>query len=301
VTAARAFVAAARRLALASLVVSGGTPAPAAAQQPPDPHAGHAPPAAPAPAAPAQPPTVPAPPPASLPPFIRPPTDADRAAAFPDVAGHAVHDDAIHAYVLVDELEWRGGRGVSGLHWDVDGWVGGDRDRVWLRAEGVGESGRLDEAHGHVLYGRPIARWWDLVAGVRQDARPGDAQAWAAVGVQGFAPYRVDVELTGYVGAGGRTQLRADAAHDLRLTRRLVAQTRLEATINGKADAARGAGTGLSATEVGIRVRYEIRRDVAPYVGVTWHRTYFATADHARAHGEAVATGRLVIGLRVWR
>jgi copper resistance protein B len=292
-------VIAVRSLAIAGLLVAGTVAAPAAAQQPPDPHAGHAPQTPPATAPPAAPPA--AADPAALPAFIRPPTDAERAAAFPDVSGHAVHDDAIHAYVVVDELEWRAGRGVSGLHWDVDGWVGGDRDRLWLRAEGVGESGRLDEAHGHVLYGRPIARWWDLVAGVRQDARPGAAQTWAAIGLQGFAPYRIDVELTGYVGAGGRTQLRADAAHDLRLTRRLIAQTRLEATLNGKADAAREVGAGLSATEFGIRVRYEIRRDVAPYIGVTWHRTYFATADHHRAHGEPVATGRLVIGLRVWR
>ena len=80
------------------------------------------------------------------------------------------------------------------------------------------------------------------VAGVRQDLRPGDAQTWAAFGFQGFAPYRIDVELTGYLGAGGRSQLRVDAAHDLRLTRRLVAQTRLEATLVGKPDAARERG-----------------------------------------------------------
>jgi copper resistance protein B len=269
------------------------------AQQPPDPHAGHAPQAPAAPAAPAA--ARDAAPGAGLPSFIARPTDADRAAAFPDVPGHAVHDDAVHAYVLVDELEWRSGRDASGLHWDVDAWIGGDRDRLWLRAEGVGESGSIDEAHGHVLYGRPIARWWDLVAGLRQDARPGGAQTWAAVGIQGLAPYRIDLELTGYLGAGGRTQLRADAAHDLRLTRRLIAQTRLEATVNGKADPAREAGAGLSATEFGVRIRYEIRRELAPYVGVTWHRTYFGTADHHRALGEPVATARLVLGLRVWR
>lgn len=211
------------------------------------------------------------------------------------------HDGAVHIYVLFDELEWRAGRGVSGGHWDVDGWIGGDRDRLWLRAEGVGESGRLEEAHGHALWGRPIARWWDVVAGVRQDLRPGDPQTWAAFGFQGFAPYRIDVEVTGYLGGGGRSQLRVDAAHDLRLTRRLVAQTRLEAMLAGKPDPAREIGAGLSTTELGIRVRYEFRRDLAPYVGVTWHRAYYGSADHHRQHGEPVATGRAVIGLRVWR
>ena len=265
-------------------------------QTPPDPHAGHAPPAPVA-----TPPAPPATTPPVLPPFIPPVTDADRAAAFPDVGGHMAHDGAVHAYVLFDELEWRAGRDVSGGHWDVDGWIGGDRDRLWLRAEGVGESGRLDEVHGHALWGRPIARWWDVVAGVRQDLRPGNAQTWAAFGFQGLAPYRIDVELTGYLGARGRSQLRADVAHDLRLTRRLVAQTRLEATLAGKPDPARELGAGLTTTEFGIRIRYEFRRDLAPYAGVTWHRTYYGTADHHRVHGEPVATARAVIGLRVWR
>ncbi|MEO5819071.1 MAG: copper resistance protein B [Vicinamibacteraceae bacterium] len=288
-----------RRLLLAALLSASVTAVPVLAQQTPDPHAGHV---HPTPAPPSETPAPPASaPPAALPPFIRPLTDADRVAAFPDLPGHAVHDDTVRAYVLADELEWRSGRSVSGLHWDVDGWIGGDRRRLWLRAEGVGEAGRLDEAHAHVLYGKPIARWWDVVAGVRLDVRPGAAQTWAVAGLQGFAPYRIDVELTGYVGAGGRTQLRADAAHDLRLTQRVIAQTRLEATLNGKADPGREAAAGLAATEFGIRVRYEIRREVAPYVGVTWHRTYFGTAEHARAHREPVATGRLVIGVRVWR
>jgi copper resistance protein B len=273
----------------------------AQAQQPPaDPHAGHAPPApaAPAPAAPS--------PGAPLPAFIPPITDADRAAAFPEVSGHMRHGDrGLHAYVLFDELEWRGGRGVSGGHWDVDGWIGGDRDRLWFRAEGVGDNDHpgsaFHELNGHVLWGRPLSRWWTGVAGMRIDSRPGDPQAWAAFGVQGMAPYRIQTELTAYLGGDGRTQARVDVAHDLRLARRLVAQTRLEAMLAGKSDDIRTIGKGLTGTEFGIRVRYEIRRELAPYVGVTWHRSYGATAAHERAHGQAVATGRVVVGLRVWR
>jgi copper resistance protein B len=291
------------------LVVLLASPAGAQQHQHPAPpaqggHEGHA---QPAPASPAPPPAPASPSsaPAPLPPFIPPITDADRAAAFPDVDGHMSHGGGVRAYVLVDELEWRTGGGASGSHWDVDGWVGGDRDRLWFRAEGVGDgdpSGpRFQELHGHLLWGRPLSRWWTGVAGLRVDGRPGDPQAWAAFGLQGIAPYRVHLEVTGYVGGGGRTQLRADAAHDLRLTRRLVAQTRLEATLAGKSDDVRGIGKGLTATEVGVRVRYEIRRDLAPYVGVTWHRTYGDTAAHERAHGGSAASGRIVFGLRVWR
>jgi copper resistance protein B len=295
-----------RRLARAAwtaacLVVLAAAPGRAQQHQhPPAPpaqggHEGHAPPA----------PASPLPAAAPLPAFIPPLTDADRAAAFPDVRGHMSHGGGIRTYVLVDELEWRGGRGVSGGHWDVDGWIGGDRDRLWFRAEGLGEAGHaggpFHELNGHVLWGRPLARWWTGVAGLRVDGRPGDPQAWAAFGLQGIAPYRVQTEVRGYFGGDGRTQLRLDLAHDLRVTRRIVAQTRLEAMLAGKSDDVRGIGKGLTGTELGVRVRYEIRRDLAPYVGVTWHRSYGGTAIHERAHGEAVATGRVVAGLRVWR
>jgi copper resistance protein B len=281
-----------RRLGCVLAVVVGVASPSAAQQAPPDPHAGHQHPPATAP--PSALPTSASPAGDALPPSVRPLTDADRAAAFPPLAhGHSVHDDAVHAYVLFDELEWRAGR-TRGLHWDVDAWVGGDRDRLWIRAEGVSDAGALDEAHAHALYGRAIARWWDVVAGIRQDLRPGDPQTWLAFGVQGFAPYRIDVELTGYLGASGRTQLRADASHDLRLTRRLVAQTRLEATLNGKADPARHAEPGLASVEAGVRVRYEIRRELAPYVGITW--------QHEAAHGGDDSRGaQLTVGVRVWR
>ena len=291
------------RSALLLLAIAPGL-AQAQAQPPPAGHTGHAEHEAPAPAP--APSAAPAPAPSLvLPAFIPPITDADRAAAFPDLDGHMSHGGGVRAYVLVDELEWHGGRSVSGGHWDIDGWVGGDHDRLWLRAEAVGESGHGDgpfhELNAHVLWGRPLSRWWTGVAGARIDSRPGDPQAWAAFGLQGLAPYRIQVELTGYLGGDGRSQLRADAAHDLRLTRRLVAQTRLEALLAGKADDLRGIGKGLAGTDFGIRVRYEIRRDLAPYLGVTWHRAYGDTAAHERAHGSPVTTGRVVVGVRLWR
>jgi copper resistance protein B len=289
-------VIAARVLLAAALLA--GAPALAAAQQqpPPDPHAGHvhpSPPAAPPAAAPAE--------PAGLPSFIPPVTDADRAAAFPDVHGHTVHDDVIRAFVLADELEWRAGGDRDGAHWDLDGWIGKDVQRLWFRTEGISEGDRLDEAHAHVLYGHAFAPWWEVVAGIRQDFDPGSAQTWAAGGIQGFAPYRIDLEVTGYLGGDGRTQLRVDAANDLRLTRRLIAQSRVEATLNGKTDTERLLGAGLSSMEAGLRFRYEIRRELAPYAGVVWRSAFFETADLARAAGEDVAGFQLVVGLRVWR
>jgi copper resistance protein B len=222
------------------------------------------------------------------------------AAASAQHGGHAVHDEAIHTFVLFDQLEWQSGRAADGVSWDARGWIGTDRDRVWLRTEGTSGGGRLETGDVHLLYGRAISPWWDVVAGVRQDVRPGPAQTWAAVGIQGLAPYRIEIEATGYVGAGGRTQLRLEAEYELLITNRLVLQPLVEVELFGKDDPARGIGAGLSSIDTGLRLRYEIRRELAPYVGVTWHHTYFGTADAADAAGAPSEGARAVVGLRFW-
>ena len=227
-------------------------------------------------------------------------TDADRAAAFPDVKGQPVHDNMINSFVLFDQLEWQAGDAGNGLNWENKGWIGGDLNRFWFRTEGDSEGGRLQTAYAHALYGRAIARWWDVVAGVRQDLRPGPAQTWAAVGIQGLAPQWFDVEATAYVGAAGRTHLRFETEYELLLTNRLILQPRVEFDLYGKADPERGIGAGLSAADAGIRVRYEFRREFAPYVGVVWTRKFFGTADFAQAQGEKAGGARAVAGLRFW-
>jgi hypothetical protein len=47
-------------------------------------------------------------------------------------------------------------------------------------------------------------------------------------------------------------------------------------------------------------VRYEFRREFAPYVGVDWNRKFFGTADLASAAGEKSGAARLAAGLRFW-
>jgi copper resistance protein B len=231
-------------------------------------------------------------------PYIPPITDADRAAAFPDVRGHTVHDQAIHYFVLFDQLELQTGAG--GGRWENSGWIGGDLDRLWFRTEGKAHDGRFAEARAHVLYGRAIARWWDVVAGVRQDVRPGPARTWLAFGIQGLAPYWFEVQATAYVGAGGRTALHLETEYELLLTNRLIAQPLVGVEIFGRSDPERGIGAGLSTAEAGMRLRYELRREVAPYVGLVWSRKYFGTADFARTAGERAQGTRLAAGLRVW-
>ena len=235
------------------------------------------------------------------PPGIPPITDEDRAAAFPELNGqHTVHDRAVHYFVLFDQIEWQGGSGVTAFGWDNQGWIGQDVNRFWFRTEAGSEDGRLAGAEAHALYGRAIARWWDLVVGLRQDVRPGPARTWAAVGIQGLAPYWFEVEATAYVGEGGRTHFRLETKYELRLTNRLILQPLVEVDIFGKSEEARGIGAGLSSAEAGVRLRYEWRRELAPYLGVTWNRKFFGTADLAGARGEETGGARLALGVRVW-
>ena len=118
------------------------------------------------------------------------------AAAFPaGLEGHATHDRRINTFVLFDQLEWQGGEN-GGLSIDNKTWIGGDVNRLWLRAEGESSDGRPENAQLHALYGRSISRWWDVVAGVRHDFRPGPGQDWLAVGIQDLAPQWFKVEAT---------------------------------------------------------------------------------------------------------
>jgi len=239
--------------------------------------------------------------PAQLPSFIPPVTEEDRRIAFPDVHGHTIHDNAIHSFLLADQFEWQRGGGTNAYLWDAKGWVGRDTDRLWFRTEGEGHGDSLEGAEAHVLYGRAVGRWWDLVAGVRQDMRPGPGRTWAAIGFQGLAPYWFEVEGTAYVAAGGRTHLRLETEYELLVTNRLIVQPLIEVNLYGKADPERGIGAGLSTVETGFRFRYEAKREFAPYLGVSWDHRVFATADVARAAGRPVRDTRLVIGARVWR
>ena len=151
-----------------------------------------------------------------------------------------------------------------------------------------------------MFYGRAFARWWDVVVGLRQDIRPGPAQTWAAFGVQGLAPYGFEVEATAYISDGGQTAARLEAEYELLLTNRLVLQPLVEVNVYGKSNAERGIGAGLGSADAELRVRYEFRREFAPYVGLAWKQRFGQTADFAPAAGATAAGFRFVAGLRLW-
>ncbi|WP_413817926.1 copper resistance protein B [Pseudomonas viridiflava] len=227
-------------------------------------------------------------------------TDADRAAVYKAPGGHEVHDTALNSFFIFEKLEWQDADDGSALNWEAQGWIGGDVDRLWLRSEGERTNGKTEEAEVHALWGHSISPWWDLVGGVRQDFKPGDPQTWAAFGIQGLALYNFEAQATAYLGEGGQTAARLEGDYDILLTNKLILQPTAEFNFYGKNDPGRGVGSGLSESEVGLRLRYEIRPEFAPYVGVTWNRAYGKTADYARDEGEDINEARLVLGVRVW-
>jgi copper resistance protein B len=224
-------------------------------------------------------------------------TAEDRAAAFPDVSAHEAHGRSRHAYWLIDRME---ARDDGGMGWKSTAWIGGDIHRLWLRSEGSAREGRVEHGDLEVLGGRAISPWWDLVAGVRHEFGEGPSQTFAAVGVTGLAPYKIEVEATAYLGSSGQTAARIEASYDTLLSNRLILQWHAEANLHGKDDERRGIGAGLGTVEAGLRLRYEVTRQFAPYVGVEWERAFGGTADFRRQHAEDVRDTRLVAGVRVW-
>ena len=226
-------------------------------------------------------------------------SDADRRAAFAPLPGHQVHDRALNGAVIVDQLEYQHFDSSGALNWNANAWVGGDIDRLCLRSEGEREQGKTHKAELQALWGHAISPWWELVGGLRQDFKPASGQAWAAFGIQGTPLYGVELEATAYVGERQQTALRVEAAYAMLLTNRWVLEPTLEANVFGRDDARREQDTGLADSEIGLRLRYEISRGFAPYVGVSFNRLHGNRADQAREDGEDTGQTRLVAGIRL--
>jgi hypothetical protein len=142
--------------------------------------------------------------------------------------------------------------------------------------------------------------WWDVQLGAREDFGHGPARSWAGLGVEGLAPPWLDLEATVYLGEQARTAARLKAEYDILITQRLIVQPEAQANLYGKSDPARQVGSGLSELDAGIRARYEIRRELAPYVGVAWRRLFGATAGFARTLGQSASDVQFLAGIRIW-
>lgn len=229
------------------------------------------------------------------------PADADY---FPYEMG-PMRPDAFWS-IVADQMEIRASDGPDLFRWDIEGWYGGDFNRLRLRSEGETglQGGNSGTAEIHGYYSRLFAPFWEYQIGARADIdwKPGDreSRAYASIGIEGFAPYRF--ELTGnlFVSDAGDLSARLTATRDLRITQRLIAQGRFETEIAAQDTPSAGIGTGFNYVELGLRFRYEIRREFAPYAGVNWERKLGQSGNLARQLGEDPDVLSFVAGIRIW-
>lgn len=204
--------------------------------------------------------------------------------------------------VIIDRLEMRSADSETRLLWDVGGWSGGDINRFWWKAEGEGDFDTSDvEGEVQALYSRAVSPFWDLQGGLRQDFREdGEDLTHLVAGAQGLAPYWWEVDAAAFLSSRGDLTARIEAEYDQRLTQRLILQPRIEVEAAASDIPELGLGAGLTHVEAGLRLRYELAKEFAPYVGVDWSRDLGATADLTRARGGDLTHTAFVIGLRAW-
>lgn len=203
--------------------------------------------------------------------------------------------------VIVDRLEVGFDDGEEGWTWDVAGWTGGDINRFWWKSEGEGDFDGEAEGEVQALYSRAISPFWDVQAGVRQDFRDdGEDPTHLVFGLQGLAPYWWEVDAAAFLSSKGDLTARVEAEYDQRITQRLILQPRVEVEASASDVPELGLGSGFTHVEAGVRLRYEIAKEFAPYVGVEWSRELGDTADFTRAGGEEPEHTRFVIGLKAW-
>jgi copper resistance protein B len=203
---------------------------------------------------------------------------------------------------MVERLEARipAEGGEEGYLWDAQGWYGGDLNRLVIKSEGEGEfGGSVEDAEIQALYSRAIGPFFDLQAGVRLDLEP-DTRTHAVIGVQGLAPYMFHVDAAAFLSDRGDLTARIEAEYDQKITQRLILQPRMEMELAAQDIAERGIGAGLTKIEPGLRLRYEIAREFAPYIGIEYEAKLGETADIARAGGEDPDGFKLLVGLRAW-
>jgi copper resistance protein B len=233
------------------------------------------------------------------------PPDA-RSADYSDGIGYGamrgmdMRDNAPQSMLLIDQLEAFHGNDANGQSWEAQAWYGNDDDKLWLRSEGERRRGRLDDGDIEALWNHTLASYWSTQLGVRQDVGQGPHRDWAAFGVQGLSPYWFELEATAYLGDDGRTAARFRAQYDLLFTQRLILQPELELNAFGQPDPAQRVGSGLSDARLGLRLRYEIRPRLAPYLGVVWINRFGRTADFLRDDHQAAFERQWVAGVRLW-
>ncbi len=206
-----------------------------------------------------------------------------------------------HSFFGVDRLEAQIAEGGDAYLWETNFWYGGDLNKLWVKTEGEGAfGGELEEAEIQALWSHAIGPYFDLQTGIRYDIRPEPDRGHAVLGVQGLAPYFFEIDAAAFLSTEGDITARIEAEYDQRITQRLILQPRAELNLSAQDIPEIGLGSGVSSLEAGLRLRYEISPQFAPYIGVEWQRDFGDTADFTRAEGGDTDRIVALAGVRFW-
>ena len=221
-------------------------------------------------------------------------------ALLPTSALAASKDDPVLAKVMIDQLEVRSTDGPDPWVLDAQAWIGQDLNKLWFKTEVEKVGSETEEAELQALYSRAIAPYWDFQVGWRHDFKPDPSRDWLAVGFEGLAPYWFEVDAAVFIGGNSQVAARIEAEYEWMFTQQWVLSPELEVNIHSEDDESTGVGSGVSDLELGLRLRYEVRREFAPYIGVNWTKLFGNTADFAREEGEDTDDFQVVVGVRAW-
>ena len=207
----------------------------------------------------------------------------------------------LFTFFQAEQFEYRANDGHDSLNWDAQGWIGNDDHKAWLKTEGEKPTdGRLEKGEIQLLYSRRISDFFDAQAGVRYDIEPGPERGFGVFALQGLAPYWFEIDASAFVSNEGEVSARFEAEYDLLITQKLILQPTTEVNFAVQSVRERGIGSGINDVELGLRLRYEIERKFAPYIGISWERKIGETADIAQDEGEDIDTLSFVTGIRFW-
>ena len=211
-----------------------------------------------------------------------------------------MEDDPMVTKFMIDQLETRITDGDDPLVLEAQAWIGKDLNKFWLKVDAEQVKSETEELELQALYSRAISPYWDFQIGWRKDIKPKPDKNWLAVGFQGLAPYFYEIDSAIFIGDGGQLGLRFEAEYEILFTQKWILSPEVEVNFHTKDDASTGIGSGLSDSQIGIRLRYEFKREFAPYIGINWNNKYGKTATFAKNSGVNVDDSQFVLGLRAW-
>ncbi len=212
-----------------------------------------------------------------------------------------MHGDSLNSLLIAERLENQMHDGDSALIWEAQGWIGYDLNKLWLKTEGLynNESNDTEEFELQALWSHAISPFWDFQAGWRHDSEE-NSRNYAVIGLMGLAPYWFEIDAAAFISEDGDTSARLEAEYELRFTQRLILQPRMELNYAFSEDLEAGIGQGLHKANLGLRLRYEFKREIAPYLGIAWEKSFGNTAEILRSSGMDNEETSLVLGLRAW-